>query len=77
MLGYEKEKLSIDQISNMKKVMEEEPELFVKYGIRDSEICLRYSVVMIYQYHDLTGRFPSPINPNFNRSRSVIKELSR
>lgn len=61
MLGYEKEKLSIDQISNMKKVMKEEPELFVKYGIRDSEICLRYSVVMIYQYHDLTGRFLLPL----------------
>ena len=60
MLNVPKLKLSKEQISNMKVVLEEDPELFEKYGVRDCEICLKYTVLMMYQYQDLTGRFNLP-----------------
>jgi hypothetical protein len=60
MLKVPKLKLSKEQISNMKVVLEEEPELFERYGIRDCEICLKYTVLMMYQYQGLTGRFNLP-----------------
>ena len=60
MLNVPKLKLAKEQISNMKVVLEEEPELFEKYGIRDCEICLKYTVLMMYQYQELTGRFNLP-----------------
>ena len=61
MLDLPKLDMTLEEIENMDVVMKEQPELFVKYGIRDCEICTKYTVLMIYQYQELTGKFNLPL----------------
>ena len=60
-LGKSKLDISINDLENMKGLMDRDWEFFKEYGVRDSEICTEYSVQLIQLYFGLTGRFLLPL----------------
>ena len=55
LVGVDKLSMSEDEISNMSSVLENDPEKFERYAMRDAEICVKYSETILKVMEEISG----------------------
>ena len=63
LIGIKKLKMTEEEITNMDKVLEDDPEKFEEYALRDAEICVRYADTLLKVTNEISGEpyLPSTI----------------